>query len=137
MKARSDQRDSRATLSFEVQLDAPPALVWRVLTIPEYVARWLDAPIAGPTAARPEDDARRSPSPAAFHLLDSEPQRCVRYAWRDEADPAVESIVTFRLRPNEAGGATLNIVHEMTARTGSLAPKGAANRSAPPLLLAA
>jgi uncharacterized protein YndB with AHSA1/START domain len=126
MKARSDQSDHRASLSFEVQLDAPPAQVWRALTIPEYVARWLDAPTA--------EDAQRSPSPPAFRLLDTEPQRSVRYSCRDDGDPAAESIVTFSLRANEAGGAILNIVHEIAD---ALAPKSAANSNAPPLLLAA
>jgi uncharacterized protein YndB with AHSA1/START domain len=134
MKARSDQSDSRPSLHFEVQLDAPPAQVWRALTIPEYVARWLDAPTAEPAAARPDDNMRRPPAPPAFRLLDSEPQRSVRYSCRDDAEPATESIVTFSLRPNEAGGATLNIVHEIAD---VLAPKSAANSNAPPLLLAA
>ena len=126
MKARSDQLDSEASLNFEIQLDAPPAQVWRALTVPEFVARWLDAPTG--------EDARRSSSPPAFRLLDTEPQRSVRYSCRDDADSATESIVTFSLRPNETGGAILNIVHEMT---GALAPRSAANSNAPPLLLAA
>jgi uncharacterized protein YndB with AHSA1/START domain len=138
MKARSDERESRATLSFECHLDAPPAQVWRALTIPEFVARWLGASIAGPQAdGSAREGVRESPSSVSLRLLDCEKHRFVRYAWREYGDPSAGSVVTFRLRPDDAGGTTFNIVHEMASSARALAREGAANGNAPPLLLAA
>ena len=36
--------DTNDDLVFETTLDAPPDKVWRALTIPEYLERWLDRP---------------------------------------------------------------------------------------------
>ena len=138
MKASGDECEPRAALSFEVQLDAPPARVWRALTVPEFVARWLESSIADPEAEQmAADGAKPSPSPASLRLLDCDPQRSVRYAWSEERSSAVESIVTFSLRPNDAGGAILNIVHEMMLGARAQAREAAANSNAPALLLAA
>jgi uncharacterized protein YndB with AHSA1/START domain len=126
---RDDDGTSEA-LSFEVELDAPPAQVWRALTVPDYLARWLTGP-----PDEPANDAEGARPPLSIRLIESEPGRSVRYAWREEADP-LDSVVTFRIRPNDAGGATLIVVHEVITARLLLRPR-VANRNAPPLLLAA
>ena len=120
----------REVLNFEYELDAAPTKVWRALTIPEYVARWL-APPASEGPAR-ESAAPLQP-PASLRLLDCEPNQSVRYLWRDAATPLVEGAVTFRVAANEAGGTTFRIVHELNAAKST--PAANSNRST--LLLAA
>ena len=122
MTKRDDETDEG--LRFEVELDAPPARVWRALTIPEYVERWL-APPDGPA------NDRGAPP---YRLIESEPERSVRYAWR-EADNPGDSVVTFRIAPNNAGGTTFVIEHERMSSARS--PPAPANRNALRLLLAA
>ena len=120
----------REILDFEYELDAAPAKVWRALTIPEYVARWLTPPASeGPTR---ENTAPLQP-PASLRVLDCEPNQSVRYLWRDAATPFVESTVTFRVAANEAGGTTFRIIHELNVA--KRAPAANSNRST--LLLAA
>ena len=126
MKPGSDSQEHETAVTFEYELDAPPAQVWRAVTIPEFVAQWLI-----PTS---EDAA---PAAVSFRLLDEEPGKSVRYLWREEASPLPESLVTFRLHPNDAGGTTFRIVHELMASPHILPRQGPANGNAPPLLLAA
>jgi uncharacterized protein YndB with AHSA1/START domain len=124
---KRDARDLQETLSFEYQLDAPPAKVWRALTIPEYVARWLVAPDS--EASAPE---RAAPESGSLRLLDCEPNRSVRYGWREDGSSFGETIVTFRLAANDVGGTTFSIVHELSA-----APRERPANSNRPMLLAA
>jgi uncharacterized protein YndB with AHSA1/START domain len=126
MKPDSDKKEHEAAVTFEYELDAPPAQVWRAVTIPEFVAQWLTPTPEGAT-----------PPAVSFRLLDEEPGRSVRYLWRDEASPLPESLVTFRLHPNDAGGTTFRIVHELMTGARVLPRQGPANGNAPPLLLAA
>lgn len=137
MKRDSDKREHQGTLRFEYELDAPPAKVWRALTVPEFVARWLTARIIDPEAKGPES-ASAGPSPSlSLRLLDSEPCQSVRYVWGEEGSPFPESVVTFRLRSNDSGGTTFGIVHELTRAAGALAGREPANSNTPRLLLAA
>lgn len=102
-------------VDLEVDLDASPAKVWRALTEAEIVDRWL--------ASAPSDgDA----APLQADRIDAEPGRRVSYAWRDgERD----SIVTFSISRNAAGGTRLRIVHTAEAAMALLvrAPRCAAN----------
>jgi uncharacterized protein YndB with AHSA1/START domain len=125
---RPDAETDTDILRFEVELDAPVAKVWRAVTIPEFVERWLPA--------RPiEPEAAPSP-PVSIRLLDQEACQFVRYGWRDEDQASPESVVTFHLRANEAGGTTFRIVHEFSqAGRQSILPPANLNR--PRLLLAA
>jgi uncharacterized protein YndB with AHSA1/START domain len=127
---RTDAPGGREVLNFEYELDAAPAKVWRALTIPEYVARWLTPPASeGPA----RESAAPLQPPASLRLLDCEPNRSVRYVWREAASPFVETTVTFRVAANEAGGTTFRIVHELNAAKHM--PAANSNRST--LLLAA
>jgi uncharacterized protein YndB with AHSA1/START domain len=139
MKHGRDAPARQGALSFDYELDAPPAKVWRALTVPEFVARWLTARVVAQEAGTSEPDgAERSPSlPVSLRLLESEPGRSVRYLWREDASPFPESIVTFRVAPSESGGTRFRVVHEMTATVRAFAPKRPANRDGPRLLLAA
>ncbi|WP_413205369.1 SRPBCC family protein [Rhodospirillum sp. A1_3_36] len=91
-----DPKERMPELVFEVDLDAPPEVVWRALHRPDLREAWL--PKGG--------------------LVESEPVFClpgreICYRMRDEAPPHLESQVTFQVRPGVEGGATLRIVHRL------------------------
>ncbi|WP_216072859.1 hypothetical protein, partial [Acinetobacter baumannii] len=80
--------------------------------------RWLLVRPAGPEAAAPEAPAPGQqaatplpPAPAPLRLLDQEPGQWVRYGWREADHGRPDSVVTFRLDPNGAGGTRLRIAH--------------------------
>jgi uncharacterized protein YndB with AHSA1/START domain len=139
MTQASEMRGSQAALSFEYELDAPPAQVWRALTVPEFVAQWLARPVApGDEAPAPEGATPPSSPAVSLRLQEAEPGRYVRYSWSEgEGDPALDSVVTFRLRANDSGGTTFSILHELKATIHAATRGKAANSNAPPLLLAA
>ena len=84
-------------LVLDYELDAPPEKVWRAISNPALRERWL------PKA----DLAEAAP-------LSSTPSEEVRYRMRDNEPPFLESIVTFQLSPNDAGGTRLRIIHVVT-----------------------
>ena len=84
---------SETDLVLEYEFDAPPAKVWRAVTIPALRERWLpDCDLAG---AEPES---------------SIPGQEVRYRLRDSEPPFRESHVIFRIEPNEDGGTRFRII---------------------------
>jgi len=123
-------------LSFDFELDAPPAKVWRALTVPEFVAKWLTARIDGePAPSDPREGPSSRPAPVSLRLLTAEPGRSVRYLWREEEGSLPPSIVTFRITPSGSGGTRFRVVHETSGRV--LTQRRPANHNAPRLLLAA
>ncbi|MGY8662119.1 SRPBCC domain-containing protein [Bradyrhizobium sp. UFLA05-109] len=91
--AKPDQPD--AALVLEYDFDAPPAKVWRAVTIPALRERWLpDCDLAG---AEPESSVTGEE---------------VRYRLRESEPPFRESHVTFRIEPNKAGGTRFRIIQE-------------------------
>ena len=104
---------------FECALDAPPEKVWRALTIPEYLERWLK-PVR-------EID---------LTVLTSEENKSLTYRWRECGQGAIsgaeDSIVTFELTPTTDGGTWFKLTHA------PIAVPVAANRNASgPIMLAA
>ncbi|TYL82981.1 SRPBCC family protein [Bradyrhizobium cytisi] len=91
--AKPDPSD--ADLVLEYDFDAPPAKVWRAVTIPALRERWLpDCDLAG---AEPEST-----------IAGEE----VRYRLRDSEPPFRESHVIFRIEPNEDGGTRFRIIQQ-------------------------
>ena len=139
MTSDSNVTKLQGALSFDYELEAPPAKVWRALTVPEFIAKWLPADVVAQETGttEPEGDERPPSASIAVRLLESDPGRSVRYLWRDETGPHTASIVTFRISPNESGGTRFRVVHEMMASARGFAPKRPASRQGPRLLLAA
>lgn len=149
MTEARDTQEHRAALNFEFDLDAPPAKVWRAMTVPDFVARWLPARPASAETAVPETavpstavrstggPATTAPLPALLRVLDQEPGRWVRYSWQEAHHDGPDSVVTFRLDPNGAGGTRLRIAHVLAAAVGPPARQTAANSNTPLLLLRA
>jgi uncharacterized protein YndB with AHSA1/START domain len=92
--AKPDPADEALVLEYE--FDAPPAKVWRAVTIPELRERWLpDCDLAG---AEPESTVTGEE---------------VRYRMRDSEPPFLESQVIFRIEPNEDGGTRVSIIQRV------------------------
>ena len=89
-------------LVFECALDAPPEKVWRALTIPEYLQRWL----------KPEKDLDLA-------VVTSEENRSLTYRWREAGQGAIvgmeDSLVTFELSPTSDGGTWFRLTHASMA----------------------
>jgi len=85
-------------LVFECALEASPEKVWRALTIPEYLERWLKP-------AKSDDLA----------VVTAEENRSLTYRWRDGGQGAVvgleDSLVTFDLKPMADGGTWFKLTH--------------------------
>jgi hypothetical protein len=96
-------------LVFEYEVDAPPEMVRRALTVAEFRERWLP----GAKLAPPSDGD-------AIHCT-----------LREAEPPFLESIASFEILPRDGGGALIRIVHRLAK-----APP-AVNRNRPPLMQAA
>lgn len=85
-------------LVFECALDAPPEKVWRALTIPQYLERWLKP-------AQQIDLA----------VVTAEENRSLTYRWREAGQGAIvgmeDSLVTFELTPTSDGGTWFRLTH--------------------------
>jgi uncharacterized protein YndB with AHSA1/START domain len=93
-------------MAFEFDLAAPPEKVWRALTIPALVERWLL-----PTG----DDGRMVGRPAGLgthveaQLIEADPPRLLSWRWSETDTP--DDLVTFTLAPNGEGGTLLRLLH--------------------------
>ena len=107
------------TLVLDYDLEAEPEKVWRAISLEEYRDKWL------PKKAL-----------ASSEIVSSKPGREVSYRMRDDEPPFLESVVTFRISPNLAGGTNLRIIHEIADSRFDWMLK-AANGNGPPMMLAA
>jgi len=108
-----------AKLVFEHDLDAEPEKVWRAISLEYHRENWL-----------PKEDL------ANTEAVSAKPGREIRYRMRDDEPPFLESLVTFQIFPNQAGGTRLKIIHEIADRRLDRKLK-AANSNSSPLMLAA
>ena len=103
---------------FECVLEAPPEKVWRALTIPAYLDRWLQ-----PKAAEQLD------------VVKSDENKSLTYRWRESGQGAVvgaeDSLVTFELTPTSDGGTWFRLTHA------PMPLPAAANSNGPPALMLA
>lgn len=92
----SDRDEVELVLEFEIE--APPAKIWRAVTIPEYRNRWLP----GKTLVDGEP-------------LDVKIGRSVRYQLHDDKPPFGQSEVTFEVEPGTNGHSIFRITHTRPA----------------------
>ena len=89
-------------LVFECALDAPPEKVWRALTIPEYLERWL----------KPDKELDLA-------VVTAEENKSLTYRWREAGQGAIagmeDSLVTFELTPTTDGGTWFKLTHAPVA----------------------
>jgi uncharacterized protein YndB with AHSA1/START domain len=93
--------DNPEPIVVDCELEEPPEQVWRAVTEPDLLARWL------PEAAEKAE------------VVEARPGERLHLAWRerDEAGGLVESDVTFTLTPIITGGTRLRLVHDGFVRT--------------------
>lgn len=106
-------------LVFECALDAPPEKVWRALTIPEYLERWL----------KPAKDLELA-------VVAAQENKSLTYHWREAGQGAIvgmeDSLVTFELTPTNDGGTWFKLTHAPLA-----VPVAANSNGAGPMMMAA
>lgn len=109
-------------LAFE--LEARAGTVWRALTTPALLARWLGpndfrAEVGGrfTVAAAPGGLAVNDNAPVHCRVLAIEPERLLRLGWREGG---VDSVVTFILEPGVDGGVRLRLTHDGFVTQGGL-----------------
>jgi len=108
--------DKDDAVILEGQLDAPPEKVWRALTIPEYLDRWLDLPSA-----------------TEISVVHANEPHSVTYRWREQrknSSASKDSVVTFEVTPLEIGGSHFRLTHA------PIALPAAANTNEPIMLAA-
>jgi uncharacterized protein YndB with AHSA1/START domain len=93
------------TISFEVDLQHPPAKVWRALTDPALLGEWLLPVIGLELQPGAEFMFKTQPYPGwdgtvSCRMLEIEPQRKLRYTW---TVPFLDTDVTFTLTPTALG----------------------------------
>jgi uncharacterized protein YndB with AHSA1/START domain len=95
-----DSLASRSVIVTECDLPEAPEKVWKALTTPELLAKWL-------------------PEAAGCEVLAAEPNRLLRYRWRpgaddrDESGRELDSVVTFELTNTPTGGTHLRVDHRV------------------------
>ena len=108
--------DKTQPIVLDAALDAPPPLVWRALTEPALLARWLapndiKAEVGRRFTVRP--DGPIGAAPIDCEVLAIEPERLLSYRWRGgEGDAALDTVVTWVLEPTAEGGTRLRLVHD-------------------------
>lgn len=103
----------------EVLIEAPPEVVWRVLTEPEHIQRWFADEVAGDL--RPAGGGSltwnrmgtKGPSTTAFEVVALDPPRRFAYRWNfppgERAREGNSMLVEFTLT-EEAGSTRLRVV---------------------------
>lgn len=114
---KTDAPSGRLVLDYD--FDEPPEKLWRALSIPGFRESWLP------------DTALADPEPSIVT-----PGQAVRYRMRESDPPYLESVVTFEIAANSAGGTSLRVIHELALQSGSRSLQPA-NSNSPALMRAA
>jgi uncharacterized protein YndB with AHSA1/START domain len=107
---------SQDAIVIDVALDAPPDLVWRALTEPELVARWLGATdVEARIGRRFTVEPAAGKPPVDCEVIEVEPERLLSYRWREGGEgraAALDTVVTWVLDATPDGGTRLRLVHD-------------------------
>jgi len=118
------------TISLQYDLPHPPAKVWRALTDPELLARWIMANDIRPEVGH-AFTFRANPTPwwdgiVRCEVLEAEPERRLRYTWRSGPDSSpLDTVVTWTLTPTPSGGTHLALEHDGFVPANAFAYDGA------------
>ena len=100
------------SISREYDLPHPPARVWRALTEPERLARWLMSndmrPLVGQSFTFKDKPMPWWDGIVHGEVLEIDLQKRLRYSWRAGA---LDTVVTWTLTPTPSGGTRLALEH--------------------------
>lgn len=101
-------------------LPVPPDVAWAYLTDPERVVEWLtEASEVGDVGSSYRlDFGEGSVVEGAIVVLEPGRRFAHGWAWLD-AEPRQETLVTWTLRPDAAGGSELELVHDGWTEAGA------------------
>lgn len=100
----------------DYDLSAPPEKVWRTLTEPALVSRWLMETDIAPVIGH-RFTFRSKPMPGwdglvTCEILACDAPRLLRYSWRGGSGVnALDTLVTWTLERTDAGGTRLHLEH--------------------------
>ena len=104
------------TISLEYDLPHPPEKVWRALTDPDLLAKWLMANDIRPVVGH-RFTFRAEPTPwwdgiVNCEVLEIEAHKRLRYSWRSGPQTSpLDTVVVFTLTPTPSGGTRLALEH--------------------------
>src|SRR5216684_6808668 len=106
----NDKAETRS-ISLEYDLPHPPAKVWRTLTEPALLAKWVMSNDIEPLVGH-RFTFRAEPMPwwdgiVHCEVLEVEPHRRLRYSWRSGGSSPLDTVVTWTLAPTQSGGTRL------------------------------
>lgn len=110
---------SAGLIERDIHIEAPPEVVWRVVTDPGELQRWfcdaleIDPHPGGFGVITFTNRATTKPTKVRISVVSVEPMRLFSYRWNypdgEEARPGNSTLVEFRLTP-ERGGTRLRVV---------------------------
>ena len=113
-------------ISMDFDLPHPPAKVWRALTDPELLEKWLMAndmrPNIGSTFTFKAPPTQWWDGIVRCKVLESDPNKRLRYSWESAG---VDTVVTWTLTPTPSGGTKLALEQSGFAEENTQAFEGA------------
>lgn len=96
---------SSDNISFEFDFKHPPAKVWRAITDPTLLAKWLLPSVGFELAQGTQFQFKADPQPGwdgtvNCRMLEIEPQTKLRYSW---VVGEIDTVITFILTPTASG----------------------------------
>lgn len=95
--------NSTEQLEFSAELDEPPEKVWRAISEPELLAKWLPELVA---------TEGETPLISAEPIFTAEGEE-IHYRWHDIGLPEFDTYVVFDLKARQNGGTLLRITHQL------------------------
>ncbi len=113
MNTQNDETAETQTISMNFDLPHPPAKVWRCLTEPALLAKWLMAtdlaPVVGKVFTFKAPSGPGWDGTVNCEMQEVEPQKRIRYSWGGGGLEG--TVVTWTLTPTESGGTLLHLEH--------------------------
>ena len=109
----NDKTEETQSISMELDLPQAPAKVWRCLTEPALLAKWLMATdlelVVGRAFTFQVPSSPQWDGKVSCEMQEVEPQKRLRYSWAGGGLDG--TVVTWTLTPTKTGGTLLHLEH--------------------------